>query len=65
MADVVCAWCDVWSRVERNQYDDDGRAVVCGTVCAYCGRSEIRFGKLGRQTPIPAKPALPDDGVPF
>jgi hypothetical protein len=23
------------------------------TVCAYCGRSELRFRKLGHQTPIP------------
>jgi hypothetical protein len=58
-------WCDVWCRVERNQYDDQGRVVVCGsTACAYCGRTELRFGKLGRQTPIPP-PKVPPEGFPF
>jgi hypothetical protein len=64
MTEFVCTWCDVWCRVERNQYDKQGRTVICGTACAYCGRSEIRFGKLGRQTPIPAPPE-PSDGFPF
>ena len=65
MTEFVCAWCDVWCRVQRNQYDDQGRAIVCGTACAYCGRTELRLGKLGRQTPIP--PPRPDrpDGLPF
>jgi hypothetical protein len=39
MTEFVCAWCDVWNRVEHNQYDDQGRAIVCGTACAYCGRT--------------------------
>jgi len=64
MTEFVCAWCDVWCRIENNQYDDQGRAAIYGTACAYCGRSELRFGKLGRQTPIPAPPA-PPDGFPF
>jgi hypothetical protein len=34
------------------------------TCCAYCGRTELRFGRLGHQTPIP-KPAEPPNGFPF
>jgi hypothetical protein len=48
-------WCDVWCRVERNQYDDQGCVIISGTACAYCGRTELRHGKLGRQTPIPRR----------
>jgi hypothetical protein len=29
------------------------------------GRSELRFGKLGRQMPILPPPMLPDDDCPF
>jgi hypothetical protein len=25
MTEFVCAWCDVWCRIENNQYDDQGR----------------------------------------
>ena len=64
MMELVCAWCDVYCRVERVLRDDDGRVIQTSTVCAYCGRSELRFGKRGRQTPIPAPPA-PPDGLPF
>ena len=35
-------WCDVWCRVERNQYDDQGCVIISGTACAYCGRTELR-----------------------
>jgi len=50
---LVCAWCDVYCREEQHTYDDAGRLISTDTVCAYCGRSELRFGKLGRQTPLP------------
>jgi hypothetical protein len=44
---LVCAWCDVYCRVEcENEFQS-------WTVCAYCGRSELRLSKLGRQTPLP------------
>jgi hypothetical protein len=50
---MVCAWCDVYCRVECETRDDEGRLVCAWTECAYCGRTELRFGKLGRQTPLP------------
>ena len=49
----VCAWCDVYVRTPRCMYDDEGRVMQEWTVCAYCGRSELRLRKLGHQTPIP------------
>ena len=61
----VCAWCDVCNRKEVVQRDDQGRETMTWTWCAYCGRTELRFGKLGRQTPIPKKPPEPPDGFPF
>ena len=64
MSELVCAWCDVNCRVERVQHDDQGREFLRDTCCAYCGRTELRFGKLGRQTPIP-KYTEPPDGEPF
>jgi hypothetical protein len=54
VTEFVCAYCDVYCRVERIQYDDDGREIMCSSVCAYCGRSGLRRGKLGRQTPVPS-----------
>ena len=67
MTGFVCAWCDVYARVPCAQYDDQGRPFIEWTACAYCGRSELRFGKLGRQTPIPKKATDDDqpDGCPF
>ena len=65
---MVCAWCDVYARVEREyRLDlDDGPHTISSTVCAYCGRSELRFGTLGRQTPIPKKTDDDrPDGCPF
>lgn len=65
--DPVCAWCDVYCREEQITVDENDREVCRSTVCSYCGRSELRFGKLGRQTPIPADepatvvPLDPDD----
>jgi hypothetical protein len=50
---MVCAWCDVYARVECNTADENGRIVSSWTACAYCGRTELRFKKLGRQTPLP------------
>ena len=32
----VCEWCDVYCRVPRVMRDDEGRAVVASTCCAYC-----------------------------
>jgi len=64
MAEFVCAWCDVNCRVEQVQCDDEGREIMRSTYCAYCGHSELRLGKLGRQTPIPP-PRVPPDGFPF
>jgi hypothetical protein len=64
VTEFVCAWCDVWCRVERIQRDAQGREIVRGTACAYCGRTELRLGKLGRQTPIPPPPIAPE-GFPF
>src|SRR5438067_10518779 len=49
----VCAYCDVWCRATCAQYDDEGRPFLTWTACAYCGRTELRARKLGRQTPIP------------
>jgi hypothetical protein len=42
------------------------RVFITWTACAYWGRTELRLGKLGRQTPIP-KQAADDrsDGCPF
>jgi len=61
---LVCAWCDVYCRVERVHTDAAGEVIMHDTVCAYCGRSELRFSKLGRQTPIPKDDAAPDR-IPF
>jgi hypothetical protein len=60
----VCAWCDVYCRVERVHHDEAGREIMRDSVCAYCGRTELRFDRLGRQTPIP-KPSVRPDGLPF
>jgi hypothetical protein len=59
----VCAWCDVYCRVERVQHDEAGREIIRDSVCAYCGRTELRFA-LGRQTPIPKLSVRPD-GLPL
>jgi hypothetical protein len=53
MSDLVCAYCDVYARVPCDTRDDQGRIHVSWTACAYCGRTELRLGKLGRQTPPP------------
>jgi hypothetical protein len=68
MTGPVCAWCDVYNRVERVTRDAEGNEIMRDTCCAYCGRTELRFGgKSGRQTPIPPPPppCNDDDGVPF
>jgi hypothetical protein len=57
MTGPVCAWCDVYCRIECETRDDQDRLVCSWTKCAYCGCSELRFGKLGHQTPIPNEPA--------
>jgi hypothetical protein len=61
----VCAYCDVWCRATCAQYDDEGRPFLTWTACAYCGRSELRPRKLGRQTPIPKDQPKPLEGFPF
>jgi hypothetical protein len=68
-AKLVCAYCDVYCRNERVTRDAQGREIMSDTCCAYCGRTEMRFGKLGYQTPVPEPPKpLPDgelsDGEP-
>ena len=61
----VCAWCDVYCRRECVQHDEEGREFMRWSCCAYCGRTELRFGKLGRQTPIPPPRKPPFSDVPF
>jgi hypothetical protein len=53
MTALVCAWCDIYCRTECNTRDESGAIVYAWTCCAYCGRTELRFGRLGHQTPIP------------
>jgi hypothetical protein len=66
MTDLVCAWCDVYARAPYAQYDDQGRPFIEWMACAYCGRTELRLGKLGRQTPIPQQATGErPDGCPF
>ena len=47
---MVCAWCGVYAREER----DDGRNNY--TVCVYCGRSELRFVSDDRPVHTPVVP---------
>jgi hypothetical protein len=61
----VCAWCDVYNRVERNTHDEHGRVICSWTVCAYCGRTELNMSKQGRQTPIPKRRPTPPPGYQF
>jgi len=60
----VCAWCDVYAREVRCMHDDGGRVTQRWTVCAYCGRTELRLRKLGHQTPRPPVKE-PPEGFPF
>jgi hypothetical protein len=53
MSRLFCAWCDVYNRIPCEACDDKGQVISSWTCCAYCGRTEFRFEKLGRQTPIP------------
>ena len=64
---AVCAWCDVYAREHREYVvEDNGPHTISYTICAYCGRSELRPEKLGRQTPIPKQSDdPPPDGCPF
>jgi predicted DNA-binding transcriptional regulator AlpA len=48
---MVCAWCDVYDRIECGSQGDDFD--VAWTKCRLCGRTELRWEKLGRQTPVP------------
>jgi hypothetical protein len=49
----VCAWCDVYNRIECEARDESGQLVSAWTKCAYCGRTELRFGRRGHTTPVP------------
>jgi len=65
---LVCAWCDVYNRVECDTRDEHDRVVCSWTVCAYCGRSELG-PKRGRTTPVPKEVVVPfprrsDDDFP-
>jgi hypothetical protein len=51
MGELVCAWCGVNCREQRNMRDEDGRVIQSWTVCAYCGRTELIFRKQGGQKP--------------
>jgi len=64
MTELVCAWCDVYNRVPCEMRDENGVVYQTSTKCAYCGRSELRLGRLGRQTPIPPVKE-PPEGFPF
>jgi hypothetical protein len=64
MSELVCAWYDVYNRVPREMRDENSCVTQQWAECAYCGRTELRFGKLGRQTPLP-KPPTPPEGFPF
>ena len=64
MTELVCTWCDVYCRIACEQRDENGKIVRQWTQCAYCGRTELRFAKLGRQTPMP-EPPTPPKGFPF
>jgi hypothetical protein len=62
----VCAWCDVYCRVERVRHDEEtGKETMRYCVCVYCGRTELRLRKLGRQTPIPPPRPPRPDCLPF
>jgi len=66
--DLVCAWCDVYCRVERGHQDEAGREITHDTACAYCGRTELRFargGRTKRSSRQPLKISGSLDGVPF
>jgi hypothetical protein len=63
MAEWVCAWCDVYNRIECEARDKDGSLVSSWTKCAYCGRCELG-PKRGHQTPIPPDNPPPDPNVP-
>lgn len=43
VGDLVCAKCGVYCRKLHALYDEDGNVFQTSTVCAYCGRSELRF----------------------
>ncbi len=40
---MVCAWCNVYCREERECRNAEGRLVSSYAVCAYCGRPELSF----------------------
>jgi hypothetical protein len=40
---LVCAKCGVYCREVRVQTGEEGRVFQQWTVCAYCGRSELRI----------------------
>jgi hypothetical protein len=58
MIELVCARCDVSCREECSLRDKKGKIIQRWTRCSYCGRTELRIGKLGHPTPVPNKPTL-------
>jgi hypothetical protein len=58
---VGLRWCDGYCR----WHDEREREIMRYSCCAYCGRTELRLGKLWHKTPIPKASQLPDDYVPF
>jgi hypothetical protein len=52
-AGAVCAWCDVYCRETVEARTNDGELISSWSRCLYCKRTELRYGKLGHQTPLP------------
>ena len=60
----VCAWCDVYNRIECRAYNEEAYIDTSWTKCAYCGRTELRFKRLGHTTPIPKDEEISGE-IPF
>jgi hypothetical protein len=44
----ICTECGVYDRSGRTTYDNDGKLIQSYTVCARCGRSELKLTIYGR-----------------
>jgi hypothetical protein len=55
----------VYCRKEYAQYHEGRPFITSSMACAYCGRTELRLGKLGRQTPIPPPRPIDPADAPF
>ena len=66
---VVCAWCNLDAlRIPCDEiHDEEGRMIQKWTECPHCGRTEMRFGKLGRDDTMSKhswrKKKRPDDDL--